>query len=181
MKIGIDISQIVYQSSGVGTYVRKLVTQILSTDGNNEYILFGASLRRQEVFHAFLQSLPPSVTNVRLVTVAIPPTILDILWNVFHIIPIEWLIGPVDVFWSSDWTQPPLQHARGVTTIHDVSIFRFPESFHKKILAVQKRRLRRAVSECTMLLCDSQATLDDVKRYFAVDERKLRVIYPGFL
>src|SRR5690349_17140659 len=106
MKIGIDISQMVHEGTGVARYVRELTKTLIESDAVNTYVLFGASLRKRDVFAKFAQSLPKN--TVRLVVVPIPPTILDILWNVLHIVPIEWFTGPVDIFWSSDWTQPPL-------------------------------------------------------------------------
>jgi hypothetical protein len=176
MKIGIDISQIVHEGTGVGTYVQKIVAELVK-DSKHEYVLFGASLRKQEVFHAYVKTLARPVT---LVVVPIPPTLLDVLWNILHIIPVEWFIGTVDVFWSSDWTQPPLSHARGVTTIHDLTVLRFPESFANTIVTVQKRRLARATKVCSAFLCDSEATKQDVKKFLALDESSLRVVYPGF-
>ena len=179
MRIGIDISQIVHEGTGVGKYVREMVRALVSMDTTNEYVLFGASLRKQHIFNAFYQSLPHREL-VTIKVVPIPPTILDIIWNIFHIIPINWFIGQVDVFWGSDWTQPPLSGARGITTIHDLTIMRFPESFHAKIIAVQKRRLQWAKKECELFLCDSIATKNDCISMLGIDNEKLKVVYPGF-
>jgi hypothetical protein len=154
-----------------------MVREMVRQGTGHRFVLFGASLRKRYVFEEFARSLGP---NVRSVTVPIPPTLLEPLWNTLHILPIEWLIGSVDVFWSSDWTQPPLARAKGITTIHDVSFLRFPESFPEKIVAVQKRRLARAARECAAFLCDSQATAGDVVKFLGISEKKLRVVYPGF-
>jgi hypothetical protein len=180
MRIGIDISQIVHGETGVGNYVKNLVRILVASDKVNTYILFGSSLRKREIFTSFYRSLSADPARVILKTWFIPPTILDILWNSLHIIPVEWIIGRVDVFWSSDWTQPPLKSARGVTTIHDVSILRYPRSFHKTILAVQKRRLKRVKQECDIVLCDSEATKKDVVDFLHIDQSRTRVVYPGF-
>lgn len=173
MKIGIDISQIAHEGTGVGTYVRKMVETLLKTDKKNDYVLFGASLRRRKVFQQFANS------RAKLVVVPIPPTLLAILWNRLHWIPVEWFIGPVDIFWSSDWTQPPLSRARGITTIHDVSFLKFPNSFADSIIDEQKRRLVWAQRECVQFLCDSHSTQDDVTQYLHIPKVKLPVIYPG--
>jgi hypothetical protein len=180
MRIGIDISQIVYEGAGVATYVRNLIATLTNADSNNEYVLFCSSLRKREVFDDFFASLKKTTTNVTLRTFPIPPSLLDFFWNRLHIIPIEWFIGRVDIFWSSDWTQPPLSHAIGMTTIHDLSIFHFPESFHRTILTVQKRRLKRAKKECRAFLCDSEATKRDVVKIMGIAENKISVVYPGF-
>ncbi len=113
-------------------------------------------------------------------SVAIGPTLLDILWNRFHIIPVENFTGPLDVFWSSDWTQPPLIHARGITTIHDLTTIRFPKEMDKRIVQTHARRLGWVKKECVAILCDSDATKQDVMELLDIPEHRLRVVYPGF-
>ena len=132
----------------------------------------------KESFYSFYKSLGKN-PRIRLVVIPLPPTVLDFLWNVLHILPIEFFIGNVDVFWSSDWTQPPFLSAKGITTIHDVSFLRFPESFSETIVSVQKRRLRHAIQECQTILCDSIATRDDVRKFLPVLTDRLQVVYPG--
>lgn len=179
MRIGIDISQIVHEGTGVSNYVRNFVEALIRIDKWNEYILFGASLRKRHVFKEYFQKFPKS-SNVKLVSIPIPPTLLDILWNQWHVMPIELLTGPLDIFWSSDWTQPPLSRARGITTVHDVSFLRFPETFAQTIIDVQKRRLERVKKTCTMILCDSESTKKDLIDLLGFFEEKLFIVYPGF-
>ncbi len=195
MKIGIDISQIVHEGTGVGQYVRELVKALVRTDGTHEYVLFGASLRKRHIFYEYVSLLTrdsrnqssldsgnrPLSKRVKLVMIPIPPTILEFLWNRLHIVPIEWFVGSVDVFWSSDWTQPPLAQAKGITTVHDVSFLRFPKTFAKMIIDVQKRRLALVKQECQAILCDSEATKKDVVELLHLPESKLHVVYPGFM
>jgi len=193
MKIGIDISQIAHEGTGVAVYVRNIVVSLVAANPKHEYILFGASFRKRAVFRAFVSSLTASNASVRLVSVPIPPTILDVLWNRLHIVPIEWFIGSVDVFWSSDWTQPPLARAHGITTIHDLSVLKYPEESHNamelsfsqarisaNIVGIQTRRLAHAARECRAFFCDSEATKNDAHTLLGIDSDKLRVIYPGF-
>ncbi len=45
MKIGIDISQMAYEGTGVGEMVGNLVNALLKIDKENEYVLFFSSLR----------------------------------------------------------------------------------------------------------------------------------------
>ena len=175
MKIGIDISQIVYEGTGVANYTRNLVENLLRIDKENEYILFFSSLRRR---YKKLK-IKYKKHKVKIKKFKIPPTFLDILWNRLHIFPIEWFIGKVDVFFSSDWTQPPTISAKKVTTIHDLSIFKFPKEHHPKIVATQKRRLKWVKKECDLVICDSESTKKDVMEILKIPEDKLRVVYPG--
>lgn len=180
MKIGIDISQIVHEGTGVAHYVKEMVRTLLTIDKTNDYILLGSSFRRRHVFTEYFNTVQYLSKKARLVVMPVAPFLLDILWNRLHVVSIEWFIGEVDIFWSSDWTQPPLTQARGITTIHDVSFLRCPETFAKTIIDVQKRRLAWVKCECTAILCDSEATKRDVMDLMGMPENKLHVVYPGF-
>jgi hypothetical protein len=177
MRVGIDISQIVYEGTGVGTYVRSMVLYIFKIYNKNDYVLFGASVRRRHVFQSFYATLPH--VRHRLVTVPIPPIVLDMLWNWLHILPVETFTGPLDVFWSSDWTQPPLTGAQGVTTIHDLTTVRFPKETDAGIVATHTRRLGWVKKECKSIFCDSESTKQDVISLLHIPENRLHVVYPG--
>ncbi|EKD67822.1 MAG: glycosyl transferase, group 1 [uncultured bacterium] len=181
MTIGIDISQIVFTGTGVSRYIEQMTEAMIKFAPSNTYILFGATLRQQKKIQEFSEKLQKISKNVRLVYAPIPPTILDILWNTLHIIPITWFTGPIDVFWSSDWTQPPIpKKTIGITTIHDVSFLIYPESFPEIIKIVQERRLNYAKRECSLFLCDSESTKKDVIEKLHIPKDKCVVIYPGY-
>lgn len=159
MKIGIDISQIAYAGTGVAVYTQNLIDNLKIVDKKNSYVYFGSSLRRPlPGFWRF------------------PPTVLDILWNQWHIMPVENLIGKVDVFHSSDWTQPPTK-AKKVTTIHDLVVYLYPESTHSKIIDTQKRKLEWVKKECDLIIAVSQSTKKDIIRVLKIPEEKIRVVY----
>lgn len=178
MVIGIDISQIVYEGTGVSRYVRQMVTELVSLPGENTFVLFGASLRKRKVFRTFVASLPHGA-SIRLVTVPIPPTLLHILWNVLHIVPAEVFVGDVDIYWSSDWTQPPLRTAVGVTTVHDVTPLLFPKEHDSRIVHTHRRRLERVRRVCRHIFCDSLATKQDCRTVLGIPEQMMTVVYPG--
>ena len=180
MRIGIDFSQVVYRGTGVATYVRKMVLELAGRDRTNKYVLFGSSLRQREALASFINEIKAVNPTVEAVILPIPLKALHILWNVLHVVPVEWFIGNVDVFWSSDWTTPPLARARGLTTIHDLIVYRNPEYFDPTIVSVQKKRLERAAKEYEAFLCDSEATMQDAKAYLSLDASKLQVVYPGY-
>lgn len=177
MKIGIDISQIVY-GTGVSTYTKKLVENLLKIDTENEYVLFGSSLRSKKKLQEFAHSLE-EYKNVQIKIISYPPTLLEFLWNKLHMLPIEKFIGEVDLFHSSDWTQPPVKskNTKKVTTIHDMIPYIFPSSVHPKIVASQKRRLSRVKKEVDLIIADSETTKDDVVKFLQIEESKIKVVY----
>lgn len=177
MKIGIDMSQTAYEGTGVGEYVSNLVEALLEIDSENEYVLFFSSLRRKFPISNF--QFPINSKKVKIKTFLIPPTMLDILWNKLHVLPIEWFIGDVDIFISSDWTQPPTKRAKKATIIYDLIVYKYPQETDKKIVATQKRRLAWVKKECDVVFCISQASKQDAMNILAIDEGRLRVINPG--
>lgn len=172
MKIGIDISSIIY-GTGVSVYTKNLVEALLKVDRKNEYVLFFASLRRK-LEEADLEF---SNKNVLLKKFKIPPVLLDGLWNQLHFYPVENFIGQVDVFHASDWTQPPASKAKLVTTIHDLSFLRWPKSAHPKVLTVQKRRLRWVKKEADAIIAVSNATKKEIIELLKIPEKKIKVIH----
>ena len=47
MRIGIDVSQLAYENTGVANYLQNFVQNLLTIDKENEYILFFTSLRKE--------------------------------------------------------------------------------------------------------------------------------------
>lgn len=176
MKIGIDISQLAYERTGVANIVKKLVEQLLAIDKENEYILFYSSLRKNFQFSVFNFQ---SNSNVTIKQFKMPPSLLDILWNKLHILPIENLIGDVDVFISSDWTEPPAKKAKKMTILYDLVVYKFPEETAEKIVKTQKRKLSWVKKETDMILCISEATKRDAIKILGIEDQRLKVVYPG--
>ncbi len=175
MRIGIDISQVAYERTGVAKSVIKLVDQLTLVDTQNEYVLFFSSLRLK----------PPSSLstvfsrkNVTLRTFKMPQSLLRLMWNSAHMIPIETFLGKLDVFISSDWTEPPAK-ARKITFIHDLTLYLFPQEIDKSIVSTQKKKLSWSKKECEAFICPSQATKRDAIKFLELPPNKVKVIAWG--
>lgn len=174
MIIGIDISSIPY-GTGVSNYTLNLVQNLIKIDKKNTYKLFFSSLRLS--LPKEIESLKKN-TNVKIYHFKIPPTILEILWNRFHILFIEWFIGKCDVFHTWDWTQPPTLKAKTVTTVHDLVPFLYPENQHIKTIKTFNNKFYWAVRECDYFICVSENTKKDLIKLFPkIDQKKITVIY----
>jgi glycosyltransferase involved in cell wall biosynthesis len=157
MKIAIDVSPVVYET-GVSVYTRNLVKNLLEIDNKNKYLLFAGTLRRKKDIEIFFSSLKGSFETK---IIPISPMMGDLFWNILHKVKIEKLLGDIDVFHSSDWTQPPTD-AFKVTTIHDLVPFKFPRLAHPRIRKVHKRRLEHVKNEADAVIVPSQTTKEDV-------------------
>ena len=175
MKIGIDISQTMYGNTGVGEYLLNLICSIVTSNTKNKYILFFSSFRRR---------VPKEVLRLESQTVTIktfpfPSVFLHIIWNIFHIIPIEKFIGDIDVFITSDWTEPPAKRAKKATIIYDLVVYKFPKETDRKIVSVQRKKLQWVKKESDVIFCISESTKKDVAEVLGVDKKRLTVLYPG--
>jgi hypothetical protein len=176
MRIGIDISQLAYQNTGVANYLRSLVSSLIKLDKENEYILFFSSLRKT-LDSSFINELTGSRVSFKYAK--LPPSLLDLLWNKLHVLPIEHLVGDVDVFITSDWTEPPTKKAKKMTILYDLIVYKYPEETAAKIVETQQRKLAWVKKETDRILCISEATKKDAMEILGIEERKLQVVYPG--
>lgn len=176
MKIGIDISQTAYEKTGVAGYLVHLVEHLVRYDTRNEYILFFSSLRKPiPAFVLKLKNLP----HVSYRKFPFPPSILSLLWNTLHILPIEKCIGPVDFFITSDWTEPPAVSAKKMTILYDLSVYTYPQETDTKIVATQKKKLQWVKKESDKIICISDSTRKDAEKILGIETSRLVVIYPG--
>lgn len=168
MRVAIDVSQIVY-GTGVSRYTIELVKNLLKIGGDNEYVLFAGTLRRKK---DILSVFPKTKIF------PIPPVAADILWNRLHVLPIEKLIGSVDVLHTSDWSEPPSK-AFKVTTVHDLSPFLYPNMFPRDIIrnVVDTHRSKLALTreESNRVIVPTESTKADLIR-LGFDESVIRVI-----
>jgi len=176
MKIAIDISQTVYDT-GVSKYTIELVNNLLMIDKKNEYVLFGNSFRSFQKLKNISKKLLVANKSVEKIY-PLPPLITEVLWNRIHF-SVDSLIGKVDVFHSSDWTQPRSK-ALKVTTVHDLAPIKFPKLHHPKIVSVIKRKLELVKKEVDQIIAVSQATKDDLV-HFGINASRITVIHESFV
>lgn len=160
-----DISQLAH-TGGVATYTQNLAGK-LSNISDLEMIYFYSSFRK---------SYKGNLKNVR--KYKLPPILFEMLFNRWRNVSIEKFLGPMDIFHSSDWTQPPSK-AKKVTTYHDVIPIKYPQWSHPKIVAVHKRRLRIVEKEIDCVIAVSESTKRDLLETTKIPNEKITVIYEG--
>lgn len=165
MKIGIDVTASIYHGTGVANYYRSLVPELLKIGKKHEFVFLGYALRRFNDLdlanHKFF----------------FPPRLMELLWNKIHVLPVENLIGNMDVFHAWDYLQPPVRNAKIVTTIHDLTPLKFPLYHHASTVEAQKHRLRWVRREADLILADSYATKQDIIELLGIEDKRIKVIY----
>jgi len=172
MKIAIDISQAIY-GTGVSVYTKNLAANLIKLFPNDEYILFGGSLRRRQE----LVSLAKKLKGIPRIY-SFPPKLMDFVWNSLHILPVEKIIGQVDLVHTADWTEPPSRLPK-VTTVHDLIPFKFPETTTNLVRNAHKKRLAWVMRESDKIIAVSQSTKEDLIAILKIPEEKIIVIPEG--
>lgn len=167
MKIGIDVSQIVYRT-GVSNFTSNLVSKILEIDKVNDYVLFGGTFRKWQILRNFgVKKIYP-----------FPPLVADLVWNKLHVLPVETFVGNVDVFQTSDWTCPPT-YAKKIVPIFDMAVYKYPETVHPRILSTLKKCHEWAKKEASYILTISQSSKQDINEILGIPLNKIKVVYPA--
>lgn len=167
MLIGIDASRARRVGrTGTETYSLQLIRHLLALDSGHRFRLY---LRQPPEPGLFLAER----ANVEWCIIPFPRlwTHLRLSWEMMRQSP-DLLFVPSHVL--------PLWHpSRSVVTVHDLGYRYFPcthSSFTRRYLEVSTRWNGR---QAHRLLADSEATRQDLLKFYGVPEGKVRVVYPG--
>jgi glycosyltransferase involved in cell wall biosynthesis len=174
MKIAIDVSQMCYEGTGVARYVYGLTKAMLESKTAHQFILYAGTLRKRKYFKDLMTLSPWNRASWRILP--LPPK----LASAFNLLPFrsEWLVGTVDLFHSSDWSEVSSK-CPSVTTVHDLVFHKYPDTVDPLILKVQQNRLKKIVQNGTHIIADSQSTKNDLEKIYHLPSNRITVIYPG--
>ncbi len=173
MRIVIDVSQIVYQGTGVGRYTAELTKHLLLLNTPHQFIFYAGSLRSRRLLNRFRHQAPWNQATWKLSPFS--PKAADLIFNRLNL-PIDPLLGKANLFHASDWTQPRTK-LPSVTTVHDLVFKKYPQTLPRSIAETQERRLQRVSKFATHIIADSQNTKNDLVKIYGLPEDKITVVY----
>jgi glycosyltransferase involved in cell wall biosynthesis len=185
VRIGLDVTAALRQGAGIGRFTREIIRAVFALDAaqSHQYVLFAATggLSRavwQPRLDYITQPLRASPT---LCLLPLSDDWLHRLWHRARLpIPIELLIGRVDVFHAPDFVLPPtLPGTPTLLTVHDLTFRRDPDSAFPKLRRYLDRVVPRSVQRATHVLADSAATKNDLIELFGTSPQKVTVILGG--
>jgi glycosyltransferase involved in cell wall biosynthesis len=147
---------------------------LLALPSDNHYSFFYASRNRIDT-----SIFQPPASNIH--QLPVHDKWLMRVWHRLRIpIPVELIVGKVDLFHSPDFTLPPtLPGVPTLLTVHDLSFIRDPDSAWPSLRAFLNKAVPRSVRRATHVLADSQATKDDLVELFGTPAEKISVLYSG--
>jgi hypothetical protein len=176
MKIGIDYTSAATQGAGIGRYTRELMRAVLALPSPHQFSLFYASsISRNVEFGLSNDQFRTPHSTFRIRRLPFHDKWLMRIWQRLRIpIPVELIVGKIDLFHSPDFTLPPtLPGVPTLLTVHDLSFIRDPDSAWPSLRAFLDKAVPRSAKRATHVLADSQATKDDLIELFGTPAEKI--------
>lgn len=173
MRIAIDYTPALNQRAGIGRYTRSLVGALACLDRTNHYLLLWARGRGAKPADGW----PP---NFRLQRLPLSEWTLKALWHRLGLpLPLEFLVGNMDLFHATDFVLPPLQKGKALLTVHDLSFLLYPEQTQPELVRYLSKVVPSSIQRASLVLADSESTKADLMRLLALPEEKVEVVYCG--
>ncbi len=169
MRIGIDVSPLTLQLTGVGAYLKSLLRHMLPQQDKDRLLGLSSGMRAMD--HESLEGISAHRH------IKIPTRLLYQAWSAFGLPRADRLLGGVDVYHATNYFLPPVARARRVLTIYDLAFLKHPEWCSPKIVGPFARNVPRFAREADAILTCSQATKLDIVECCGVDPEKITVAY----
>ena len=178
MRLVFDVTPLSHPLTGIGNYMLGMLGGIAeASEGRHELVFFAATGPQNT--RRVLAAVDGIPGDRRVVVVLPPSNAWRKLWSRTQRLPVEWLIGPLDVFHLSDWMYPPQRAGFRTTTAHDLGPLHHPEWVDPRTRALHVPKALHAAKTCHLTFANSRYTADDVVRTLGVPEDRVMVAYPG--
>ncbi|MCY3832924.1 MAG: glycosyltransferase family 1 protein [Chloroflexi bacterium] len=170
LRIAIDASRATSaQPTGTENYARRLIQALVQANESRQepdrYALYFRDDPAPELF--------PESAHVELIVLRAPR-----LWTHLRWARALWKAKP-DITFAPAHTLPFIFPGAGIVTAHDLGYKRFPASHPAMQRAHLDITTRFSQARAALVLADSQATADDLRRLYRTPADKIRVVYPG--
>jgi len=163
MKIAIDIrSTLKKRRTGVGQYTYNLIKNLALIDSKNQYSLYA----KKRLF-----SLGKKLPDIRAKNFRFK---IDRFNR-----GLDKSLGKVDIFHTPSQDLLDISGAKIVVTVHDLIFKTYPEGHSEDALKNAEEQVLNTVSKADKIICYSKSTVSDLKKFYDVDDKKIKLIYAG--
>lgn len=168
MHIGIDIRPLSYlnDKAGLYQYIYNLVYSLLCIDNKNEYTLLSSrGFHGDEKIHRnLLKRYPGKMT--------------DLFFEKLPL-PIEFLIGKVNLFHGPCYFVPNSLISKLVVTFHDLMAYRHPEFLKPEWVISIKQKVTVSSKRADIIIAVSNFTKGEIIDLLKFPEERIRVVHNG--
>ncbi|MGV3772898.1 MAG: glycosyltransferase family 4 protein [Verrucomicrobiales bacterium] len=173
MKIGISTSVIQRGKTGIASYLFALIDELAAQQPEHQFVLFVLD-EDQRCF----QNCPGNV-ELSIVPEQYRPAVKNILWHQTKVPGLARKLNldllHIPSYRRLVWNSP----CPRVATIHDLAPFKVSGKYDFMRMFYGRVVVKSLAHRQEQIICVSQNTADDVKRFFGVPDRKLNVIHNG--
>lgn len=172
MRVALELQPCCGKRTGIGIYAYELAKKLESGDGL-EFVgnLFNFLGRNDN--SASLQGITMPVRECRL----FPYGVYRRIWD-FAPIPYQSIFpGGADMSIFFNYIVPPQIGGKVITTVHDMTYIRFPETVDKRNLRRLERGMRYSVERSDQIITVSEFSKREIVELLGVDERRVSVVY----
>lgn len=164
---GIDASRALSDTpTGTEYYSRALIDALLRLDAPCTFRLYTRARPAPDFF--------PPTRNYEIRAMPLPR-----LWTHLRL-SYEMLTRPPDALFIPAHVVPPIHPRHTLVTVHDLGYLHFPQAHPTLARRYLDLTTRWNVSAARMVIADSQATCNDLVRFYRVRREKIRVVYPAY-
>ncbi|HEV3073660.1 MAG TPA: glycosyltransferase, partial [Thermoanaerobaculia bacterium] len=168
-RIGIDARKL--QDFGIGTYVRNLIRALADLDTGSLALRYLLLVRPED-----REQLADLSANFELTVESSP------VYSLREFVTLSWQLWRqrLDLYHATHYVLPAALTPRVVVTIHDIIHLLYPEFLPSRMAFLYARRMiHRSLTRGDRIIAVSQNTRADLMQQFAMDGRKIEVIYNG--
>lgn len=174
LRVALDLSSALERPlTGVGYVALHQANALANLGTSLDLRLFATRARGvtipENLQGAFTQSFV--VPNMRRAKLAI--------WLRYNWPPIEWFCGDVDIAHGLFHGLPAARRAKRVVTIHDLVVFRYPETHTKATVRAHRRLLTHAALHADALIAVSESCREDLVEQLNVPPGRIYVVPNG--
>jgi glycosyltransferase involved in cell wall biosynthesis len=177
MRIVVDVTPLALPRTGIGNYVLGMLMGLSEAGAEHEIVAFSAVAPPGK--RRIAQALDGVPVEHRLIVVPPKSHWWRTAWSRLGRGPVEWLVGPLDVFHFSDWMYPPQRGGLRATTIHDLVPLRHPDWVHPQTYRMHSRKYDHAAQTCHLIVVNSEFTAAEVVDLLGFPRERICVAYPG--
>ncbi len=182
MRVGIDVSPLTAQRTGVGYYTYSLLKHLLLERVRQEadITFHGFSSGLREIELAWMYGPTAQRGGAALDSwrhISVPTRLLYRCWNMLGRPRVDRILEGLDIYHATNYFMPPAESARRVVTLYDLSFLRNPAWCSPKIVGPFSRSVARFARESDAVVTCSEHTKRDVTELLGIPPEKVTVAY----
>lgn len=171
MKVALELQPCCGNRSGIGTYTYELARRLQDGDGL-EFV--------GNVFNFLRRNDNRSALDGIKMPVRVQPCMpYGVYRRIWHMIPLSYgmLFPKTDLSVFFNYIVPPRTTGKLITTIHDMTYLRFPETMDKRNLSRITRDIRSSVARSHHILTVSEFSKREIIELLQIEPEKISVVY----